>query len=52
MRRAPLLESRRFYETLGGAVVRDQPIEIGGVTLTEVAYGYPQLDVLLKAAGT
>jgi GNAT superfamily N-acetyltransferase len=43
--------ARRFYETLGGAVVRDQPIEIGGVTCTEVAYGWPGLDVLLKAVG-
>jgi hypothetical protein len=43
--------ARRFYETLGGALVRDQPIEIGGVIFTEVAYGWPDLDVLLKAAG-
>jgi GNAT superfamily N-acetyltransferase len=43
--------ARRFYEALGGWVVREQPIEIGGVTFTEVAYGWPDLQVLLKAAG-
>jgi ribosomal protein S18 acetylase RimI-like enzyme len=35
------IPARRFYEALGGAVVREQPIEIGGATLTEVAYGWP-----------
>ena len=43
--------ARRFYEGLGGAVVREQPIEIGGVTFMEVAYGWPDLQTLLKAAG-
>jgi ribosomal protein S18 acetylase RimI-like enzyme len=32
--------SRRFYEGLGGVVVTQQPFEIGGATLDEVAYGY------------
>jgi len=42
--------ARRFYERLGGSVVRDQPIDIGGVTLTEVAYGWPRLGLLLTTS--
>jgi GNAT superfamily N-acetyltransferase len=30
----------RFYEALGGKRVYDKPIEIGGVMLTAVAYGW------------
>ena len=40
--------ARTFYEDLGGRVVREQPIDVGGVTLTEVAYGWPHLNVLLE----
>jgi hypothetical protein len=40
--------ARRFYGKLGGSVVRDRPIDVGGVTLTEVAYGWPRLGVLLN----
>jgi ribosomal protein S18 acetylase RimI-like enzyme len=40
--------ARRFYEKLGDSVVRDRPIDIGSVTLTEVAYGWPRLGVLLN----
>jgi len=43
--------ARTFYEALGGVVVRKQPIEVGGVTLPEVAYGWDNLELLLKAAG-
>ncbi len=32
--------SRRFYERMGGVLVGEQEIEIGGVTLPEVAYGW------------
>ena len=32
--------SRRFYERLGGVLVAQQPFDIGGATLDEVAYGY------------
>jgi GNAT superfamily N-acetyltransferase len=39
--------ARTFYEALGGMVVRRQPIEIGGVTLVEVAYGWANLELLL-----
>lgn len=43
--------ARRFYERLGGAVVRNQSIEIGGVALAEVAYGWPRVDGLLDPPG-
>jgi L-amino acid N-acyltransferase YncA len=33
--------ARGFYERLGGALVGEQPITIGGVELREVAYGWP-----------
>jgi ribosomal protein S18 acetylase RimI-like enzyme len=36
--------ARRFYERLGGAYVRAQPITIGSATLEEVSYGWPRLD--------
>lgn len=41
------LRARRFYEAMGGAPVREREIEIGGVTLPEVGYGYD-----LRAPGT
>jgi ribosomal protein S18 acetylase RimI-like enzyme len=31
---------RRFYEALGGRLLRERKIEIGGVALDEVAYGW------------
>jgi ribosomal protein S18 acetylase RimI-like enzyme len=40
--------ARRFYERLGGSVVRDRSIDVGGVTLTEVAYGWPRLGIFLN----
>lgn len=43
------IPARKFYERLAGSVVREQPIDIGGVTVTEVAYGWPRLDVLRTA---
>jgi L-amino acid N-acyltransferase YncA len=33
--------ARGFYERLGGALVGEQPITIGGKDLREVAYGWP-----------
>jgi len=41
--------AQTFYEGLGGVVVREQPIDITGQTLTEVAYGWPNLSALLGA---
>ncbi|MCL6542913.1 MAG: GNAT family N-acetyltransferase [Roseiflexus sp.] len=37
---------RRFYETLGGQLVREREIEIGGVLLKAVGYGWPDLGAL------
>lgn len=39
--------SRAFYQRLGGEVVMEQPIEIGGANLIEVAYGWPDARRLL-----
>lgn len=36
--------ARGFYERLGGAYVRSQPITIGSATLEEVSYGWRSLD--------
>lgn len=38
--------SRRFYEVLGGQLVSEQEITIGGVDLLEVAYGWPDISSL------
>ncbi len=38
--------ARAFYERLGGAYVRSQPITIGSATLEEVSYGWRRLDTL------
>lgn len=35
--------ARRFYERLGGVLVGEKAIEIGGAALVEVAYGWPEL---------
>jgi ribosomal protein S18 acetylase RimI-like enzyme len=37
------LPARRFYEAIGGQTVRESEIEIGGKSLREVAYGWPDL---------
>lgn len=39
---------RRFYESLGGVLVRSRTIEIGGVALEEWGYGWPDLEALLR----
>jgi ribosomal protein S18 acetylase RimI-like enzyme len=39
-----------FYERMGGVRVGEQGIEIGGVTLPEVAFGWEDLRVLCGAA--
>ena len=38
--------SRRFYEALGGAEVRQQTITIGGTELVEIAYGWRDITSL------
>jgi GNAT superfamily N-acetyltransferase len=40
--------ARAFYETLGGCYLGEQPFAMGGATMTEVAYGWPDLRVLLE----
>ena len=35
-----------FYEALGGLPVREQEISIGGVTLAEIGYGWPDIGPL------
>lgn len=37
-----------FYRRMGGVVVGEQTIEIGGKALPEVAYGWPEIGVLCK----
>jgi ribosomal protein S18 acetylase RimI-like enzyme len=39
--------SRAFYESLGGQTLNEQQFELGGSTLTEVGYGWPDTDSLL-----
>jgi GNAT superfamily N-acetyltransferase len=41
--------SRGFYERLGGALVGEQPIDIGGAVLVEVAYGWRDARALLQS---
>lgn len=40
-----------FYERMGGLPVAEQTIEIGGKALPEVAFGWPEIGVLVEAAG-
>ncbi len=42
--------ARRFYEALGGVPAGEQPIEIGGARLVEVAYGWRDLSGLVSEA--
>ncbi len=44
------VNARRFYESLGGALVGEKPITIGQSELLEVAYGWPDAQQLLRAA--
>jgi L-amino acid N-acyltransferase YncA len=41
--------SRNFYEALGGQYHRAQNITLGGQELAEVAYGWPDITVLLNS---
>jgi ribosomal protein S18 acetylase RimI-like enzyme len=38
--------ARRFYESLGGTLIGEDSLELGGAELSEVAYGWKDLDVL------
>jgi hypothetical protein len=41
---------RAFYESLGGSLVGEKSIDLGGATLPEVAYGWPDLRALATPA--
>ena len=40
--------SKSFYERLGGTYLKTKPLELGGETLEEVAYGWDNLPSLLR----
>ena len=40
--------ARRFYEALGGQLVKSNQFEINGVFIDEVAYAWPDIRTLLK----
>ena len=42
--------SRGFYEAKGGTYLKTKPIEIGGKTLEEVAYGWTDLPASARYA--
>ncbi len=44
---ADLERSRAFYEALGGQLLEEKQFELGGATLTEVSYGWPDTTILL-----
>lgn len=39
------LQGRRFYELKGGKKIKEKHITIGNVTLKEIAYGWPKLEI-------
>jgi hypothetical protein len=40
--------ARRFYEALGGKMIKESQFEIAGVTRYEVAYGWLDIRTILK----
>lgn len=42
--------ARRFYERMGGRVVRDEEREIEGVVVTETGYGWRDISALVEEA--
>ena len=40
--------ARRFYEALGGAAFDRKRVQIGGVELVEIAYGWRNIRSLLR----
>lgn len=45
---APNKSARRFYERLGGQPLREEPLERGGQVYTKVAYGWPDIEGLMR----
>jgi GNAT superfamily N-acetyltransferase len=39
--------AEHFYQRLGGKPLGSKPVEIGGVTVQEIAYGWPDIRLLL-----
>jgi GNAT superfamily N-acetyltransferase len=44
--------SRQFYEALGGKYLYEKTIEIGGASLMDVAYGWPDIHALARMETT
>jgi hypothetical protein len=44
--------ARRFYESLGGRFIEERQFELGGVTIDEVLYGWPDVRLLANKAAT
>lgn len=40
--------SRQFYEKLGGKILGEKAIEIGGIRYTEIAYGWENFEFILS----
>jgi ribosomal protein S18 acetylase RimI-like enzyme len=38
----------RFYETLGGKLVRQKSVEVGGMTVMDIGYGWDELSGLVR----
>ncbi len=45
------LEARAFYEAMGGVLVEEQTITIGGAEVLDVAYGWPDIRQLINERG-
>ena len=43
--------ARRFYESLGGTLIAQDRLEVGGAVLSEVAYGWKDLNALRAISG-
>ncbi len=43
--------ARAFYEAIGGRYLREHPLDIAGVSLPEVAYGWPDTSSLRAGPG-
>ena len=45
-----LLRAQEFYERHGGALAGESIITLGGVRYPQVAYAWPDLEILCKSA--
>jgi hypothetical protein len=43
--------ARRFYESIGGTLIAQDRFELGGAVLSEVAYGWKDLNALRAISG-